>query len=76
MTRDKYLHLFVSLAMTIGIAFAVSLPVAIFGALSFGTAKEVYDVSTGKHDQKEAWADMLWNFIGIASGVAISLFLR
>lgn len=75
MTRDKYLHFAVSLALTVGIAVVVTLPVAIFGAISFGLAKEIFDVTTGKHGQKEMWADMLWNLIGVASGVAIALLL-
>jgi len=76
MTRDKYLHFAVSLALTVSISLILNVPLGAISAFVFGVAKEMLDVTSGKHDRKEAWADMLWNFIGIVSGVAIALLLR
>ena len=68
--RDHLLHAETCALLCIVLALLVPWWAAALGALAAGVGKELWD---REHGGVPSWSDVLWDAIGVAAGVLITL---
>lgn len=68
--RDHLLHAEACALLCIVLALLVPWWAAALGALATGVGKELWDL---EHGGVPSWSDVLWDAIGVAAGVLITL---